>query len=205
MNADQPHRRVYAKGYYDGLQAAGADAGIHKGEHRAMNEIRHKSLLDGLTSVAKKVYFTVPAKEKWPISKIGAEIRRTGSAMDGAMVASCLDTLKGIGLVSEPERGAFIRVEVKEKAAPKQTAPAVPPAKVAEPAAPKPAAPVAQKEPALDKLAALASRMRGAANLMSELISDLETAALEIEDQFASREADLTKIKQFKALLQDIG
>lgn len=207
VRSEQVHQRVYGAGFHAGLRAAGVnEAPLQKGE--AMNQARFQALLAGQNSLAKKVYSVVPISEAWAIPAISSELRRQNMTMEHRAVEGCLENLCNVGLVQKRSGGQFVRTPVRDK----------PPSPAATPApepAPEPAPPVAPEPspepprvkagvPRLDKLAALAERVRGMMADLQTLASDIETAALDIEEQFAANEADLCKIRQFKSLLNQI-
>lgn len=75
-----------------------------------MTPATHARLLQGLNSMARKVYDAVPSDEPWPASKIRTLI--TGNP-DMNVVKGCLGKMKTDGLVKEVLGRKYLRVEVK--------------------------------------------------------------------------------------------
>lgn len=113
--ADKPaYGSVWAKGYYDGLRAAQNE--ISKGILEKMNLGRYKSIMNGLSSIAKKVYESVPISEEWTIQQIHNEINRKPGAtqIDGKTLVGCLNHLVSSGVVREPRTAMFKRTPVAD-------------------------------------------------------------------------------------------
>lgn len=66
--------------------------------------------------MARKVLECCPIQEPWTKEQIATEMRRSGSGAQVPVIQGCLDTLRGMGLIKEPERGKFVRVIAKPKA-----------------------------------------------------------------------------------------
>lgn len=205
------NRAIYGRGYRDGLQAAQVQTA--KEEHAMMNQARFNSVYNGLTSIAKKVYEAVPISEPWDTKKIVSEIHRCGTNPDPSIIAGCLNSLIAAGLVHEPSAKMFVRVAVKQKPvreaatsqeppyqhqATNETAPTV----TTKPTAAKP---TAKAPDTIEKMSALAARVNQMMVQLKELASDIETTALEIEEQMAEREKDMGKLRQLQALLRDLS
>lgn len=188
------HRRVYAKGYYDGYDAA----------RIGMTPARAEAKVRELTGVVRKVYDAVPIRDQWTAVEIGQAIQRaTRSTMDQRVMKGCLDTLKGHGLITEPERGKFRRVEVRAKmeSIVEKAAQTVVPIKPATEAAP------ATQEKAMrptEILAPLAKRIDAAGNLLKELASDIEAAAIEIEDNAAAESSEMVRLRMLRDALKGL-
>lgn len=75
-----------------------------------MTPTAHARLLQGLNSIARKVYDAVPTNEAWPASKIRTLI--PGNP-DMNVVKGCLGKMKEDGLVKEVLGRRYLRVEVK--------------------------------------------------------------------------------------------
>lgn len=160
-----------------------------------MNKSVYQSRVSGLTAIAKKVFSVVPIAEAWPAHQIIGELKRmTDSAADPRIVSGCLNTLINQGLVTEPKPNTFRRVAVKES-------------KLTELIAKKPnhkeVSPVAtqkqqQSVSAIEKLAGIASRLK-------QVASDIESAAIEIDEQLKNDKQDTEKLKQLQSLLRSLG
>jgi hypothetical protein len=148
-----------------------------------MPQARFKSLINGMTATAKKVYAAVPIQEMWTPQQIQAELARTNMIPDFRTLQGCLRHLTDAGLVLErgSKPSAYSRAPVK---------PEKPTAMVTPTTAPKPT-PV--KSP-LDKIGDLAARLRN-------LADDLDSCAVEIEEQFTTAEKQSERFKQLQQLL----
>ena len=190
------HRKVYAKGYFDGVAAA----------EGSMTPSRYQANLNGQTSVARKVFELVPIKEAWtPIEIVAALNRATKSSMDFKVLTGCLNTLKESGLVREPTRGHFQRVEVKEKEERMvdfNARPIVTPKSPVSAAAPAPAP--AAKSP-IEILSEISGRLVGVNAEIKRIASDIETAALVIEEGMAANEENLGKLRQLQSILKSLS
>ena len=162
-----------------------------------MNEARFSSIHRGLSSVAQKVYAAVPIADEWAIEAVRRELTRKGHTIDLHTIRGCLSSLVDSGLVTEPSRGQFSRVAIKEA----YKAPAEPkPIKEAkQPEKPMP------KQGAIDKLTALSARVRTAMSAMKTLADDIDNAALEIEADILKAGEGAQKYKQLQALLKDLS
>ena len=162
-----------------------------------MNEARFSSIHRGLSSVAQKVYAAVPIADEWAIEAVRRELTRKGHTIDMHTIRGCMNTLVDSGLVTEPSRGTFSRVAIKEA----YKAPAEPkPIKEAkQPEKPMP------KQGAIDKLTALSARVRTAMSAMKTLADDIDNAALEIEADIIKAGEGAQKYKQLQALLKEMS
>lgn len=161
-----------------------------------MNEARFSSIFRGLSSVAQKVYAAVPIADEWAIEAVRRELTRKGHTIDMHTIRGCMNTLVDSGLVTEPSRGTFSRVAIKEayKAPPKPIKEAKQPEKPAMP-----------KQGAIDKLTALSARVRTAMSAMKTLADDIDNAALEIEADILKAGEGAQKYKQLQALLKEMS
>ena len=161
-----------------------------------MNEARFSSIHRGLSSVAQKVYAAVPIADEWAIEAVRRELTRKGHTIDLHTIRGCMSSLVDSGLVTEPSRGQFSRVAIKEayKAPPKPIKEAKQPEKPAMP-----------KQGAIDKLTALSARVRAAMSAMKTLADDIDNAALEIEADILKAGEGAQKYKQLQALLKEMS
>ena len=162
-----------------------------------MNEARFSSIHRGLSSVAQKVYAAVPIADEWAIEAVRRELtRKGGHNIDLHTIRGCMSSLVDSGLVTEPSRGTFSRVAIKEayKAPPKPIKEAKQPEKPAMP-----------KQGAIDKLTALSARVRTAMSAMKTLADDIDNAALEIEADILKAGEGAQKYKQLQALLKEMS
>lgn len=202
------HRKVYAKGFYDGLRASGINV------HGAENMTPHKAtmLINGLSSVARKVYDATPIRESWTVAQIKGELARTGISLYMKTVQGCIASLVSSGLVGEAERGIFRRRVKPEPDKPDNTNTLRMPSLTeisAAPAKQEPALPPAQEAPAsqlspIDILAGVLGRIDAAMENLKALKSDVEAAAIAIEEQFSDAKSKSVKFQQLQELLKSI-
>jgi predicted transcriptional regulator len=194
MNADpNQHRKVYAKGFFDGVEAA----------NRTMTPTRYQATLSGQTSVAKKVYEHVPALEAWTAIQISQALTRaTKSQMDFKILQGCLKALRESGLIRETQRGMFQRVDVKEKL--EEPLPRSEPAKsVVAPISPSAPMAAPTKTP-IEILSEISARVVALNGELKKIASDIETAAIVIEEGMAENEENLGKLKQLQSILKSL-
>lgn len=144
-----------------------------------------------------KVFDAVPISEPWSIGQITSEIPRLGhSPRTFDFVAGCLDTLKRAGLITEPDRGKFKRVPVRAAAVrtPPLPTPPSPPTPTGTPMATT-SAPANINN--IDKLDTLVNKLRLIAN-------ELETIALDIDDEIKDSMTAAQQLKQLKSLLKGL-
>lgn len=168
-----------------------------------MREAQVREAEKGLNGVAKKVYQAVPITEPWSRAQIVAELRRGGNTCDAAVVGGCLDTLRGRGLVREPTRGMFVRVQARQWAA----SPPCDEESGVDAAVKKVDPPRAATPPVtpLDRLAAMAASMRQQAQALGQLAAQVEEIALDVQAQVENERAGGERLRQLAALLKDIG
>ena len=204
MGETTDHRRVYAKGFFDGMEAA------KRGD---MNAQKFAQKWEGLTGIAKKVYEATPKQEAWTDTQIADELRRTSpTRVDLRILAGCLKSLVGSGLVREVERGKFQREPVREKAPmPVPTAQVIEIRGEQKPMyVPKPdAQPIPKPTPAevspVDLLGSILKRIEGVVGVLKEIGNDMADAALKIEAGIEKNNADTAKLRQLQELLKSIG
>ncbi|VWC78694.1 MULTISPECIES: hypothetical protein [Burkholderia] len=162
-----------------------------------MTPAKYHAALSGLSAIAKKVLEMVPIQEAWSRSEIAGHLLRvTKSSPDAAVIDGCLGRLKDSGLIREASRGRYQRIEVREREVLK-----VPEQKSAE-------AIVATEPQAIlpiEILSQLAERTRALATQIVILASDIETAALTIEQGNAENAANLEKLRQLQSLLKSLA
>lgn len=165
-----------------------------------ISQTRFKQMFNTLNAPVKKVYEAVPVSEAWTTTQIIGEISRLGYSMrDSKAIIGCLDTLKRQGLIQEPERGSFVRVEVKaietyvkfmEETKEKVMA----------------TKPVTQmKQTNLDRLISLSEKANSLAAQMKSMATELENVALEIEAEIQENSTSAQKLKQLQELLKGVA
>lgn len=171
-----------------------------------MSEARHRAVLGGLSSIARKVYEATPISEPWAMTRIMSEMNRVGLPVAHKVAGGCLSTLVSAGLVTEPDRGCFIRAPIRNtKATPEPDIKPV--AAIAAPAATtKQEAQLTTTKPSpIDKLSALSVRVEMMTNQLKDLANDLTAVAIEIEEQTAADKAGLEKLHQLQSILKGLG
>ncbi|MET3632986.1 hypothetical protein [Burkholderia sp. 572] len=168
-----------------------------------MTPTAQRKRLEGQATIAKKVFEAVPIRSAWSIHQMMSHLTKiTKSHIDYRVMQGCLNALKDSGLVREPERGCFQRVEVREEAAKTEVNGEidVPNQKTES----KSAAPATTGSP-IDVLDGIAGRLRQLRDDADTLASDIETAALIIAEQGAETQAAVMKARQLQQLLQELG
>jgi len=166
-----------------------------------ISQTRFKQMFNVLNAPVKKVYEAVPVSEAWTSTQIIAEISRLGYSMrDSKAIIGCLDTLKRQGLIQEPERGSFIRIEVKETTTFDKF---IEETKEKTMATSKPVTQIKQSN--LDRLINLSEKANGLAAQMKAMATELENVALEIEAEIQENSTSAQKLKQLQELLKGVA
>lgn len=169
-----------------------------------LSQTRFKQLHNTLNAPVKKVYEAVPLSESWTTTQIIAEVSRLGYSMrDSKAIIGCLDTLKRHGLITEPERGSFVRVEVRETVTHNTFDKFLEETKEKTMATSKPVTQIKQSN--LDRLISLSEKASGLALQMKSLASDLENVSLEIEAEIQENVISAQKLKQLQELLKGVA
>lgn len=167
-----------------------------------ISQTRFKQMFNVLNAPVKKVYEAVPVSEAWTSTQIIGEISRLGYSMrDSKAIIGCLDTLKRQGLIQEPERGCFIRVEVKETVTTFDKF--IEETKEKTMATSKPVTQIKQSN--LDRLINLSEKANGLAAQMKAVATELENVALEIEAEIQENSTSAQKLKQLQELLKGVA
>lgn len=174
-----------------------------------MNHARFLAIHAGLTSAAKKVYEAVPISEPWTTAQIVTELNRLGSNMEFRIAAGCIRALVEAGLVVEQTKDQYYRVPVR----PKPQTTTLPPEPVMATAIKKAQAEVPLKTTPpppppispIDKLTGLAARVENIVADLKVLAGDIETAALEIEEQRQAEDADTEKLRRLRSVLKELA
>lgn len=162
-----------------------------------MTPAKYTAALSGLSAIARKVLEMVPIQEAWSRSEIAGHLLRvTKSSPDAAVIDGCLGRLKDSGLIREPSRGRYQRIEVREREVLK--VPEQKPEQAAAATEPQAILPI-------EILSQLAERTRSFATELVMLASDIETAALTIEQGNAENAANLEKLRQLQSLLKSLA
>jgi predicted transcriptional regulator len=169
-----------------------------------ISKTRFKQLHSTLNAPVKKVYEAVPVSESWTSTQIISEISRLGYSMrDSKAIIGCLDTLKRHGLITEPERGSFVRVEVKEAVTFDTFDKFIEETKEKTMATSKPVTQIKQSN--LDRLINLSEKANALASQTKSLANELENVALEIEAEIQENLSSAQKLKQLQDLLKGMA
>ena len=168
-----------------------------------ISKTRFKQLFNTLNAPVKKVYEGVPASIPWTTTQIIGEISRLGYSMrDSKAIIGCLDTLKRQGLIMEPTRGSFIRVEIKETSTLEIQKP-IEETREQTMAISKPTTQLKQSN--LDRLINLSDKANGLAAQMKIVASELENVALDIESEIQENLSSAQTLKQLQDLLKGMA
>jgi hypothetical protein len=201
------HRKVYAKGFFDGI------ASILSGKGNPfMNQKKQMELLSRQTSLAQKVFDATPIQEPWDVSAICRELYRLHhSGASHRTIYGCLSALDGAGLVREVQKGMFVRVAVKAAVdkidEPDQemeqevlttksnTTDVMEGSQIPQTLAADP----------IERLGDLAIKAKALSAQVQQLSSEIEDVAIEIELQHEQAVKDSKTLKQLQELLKGIG
>lgn len=174
-----------------------------------MKESRQRQLLEGQSSVARKVFEGVPIQEAWEETAIIKAVRTAGVTIAAHAVRGCLLDMKDVGLIKEPHKGQFQRMPVQpplrltEKTANEST-----PTPAIEPAMQTTTAKKPEQTP-LDMLSTLATELTLMATEYGErmraLSLRLEEIALKVEEQREDDAKIIEQANQLKTLLKGFG
>jgi hypothetical protein len=168
-----------------------------------ISKTRFKQLYNTLNAPVKKVYDGVPLSAAWTSTQIIGEISRLGYSMrDPKAILGCLDTLKRQGLIMEPTRGSFIRVEIKETSTIEVQKP-IEETREKIMAISKPTTQLKQSN--LDRLINLSDKANGLAAQMKAMANELENVALDIESEIQENLTSAQKLKQLQDLLKGMA
>ena len=171
-----------------------------------MNYARFQSIYRGLSGTSKRLYDAVPAETAWSTQQILNELSRQNQKMDVHIAVGTLSNLKQSGLVLELGIGMWRREKVNKAPGRPKNEPTPAPVTITNVKEPMntPATKSHQDVSAIDKFCTLAERVKTIAKSLVELASDIEKAALEIEEQSAEDAEQLEKARKLKQLLQEL-
>ena len=164
---------------------------IKRTERMNLNQAKFASIFNGLSSVVKKTYESVPIQTQWDSSQIHSDLMRQGAANDLKTTIGCLNTLVSSGLVKEPVRGSFLRVEVKAKTAKQESHDIYTQS-------------LKEKGP-MDLLISLSVKTKKISEMLSDLSKEIEDAALFIEEKMTTESEESKKLKQLQSILKSLG
>lgn len=161
-----------------------------------MNQ-RMLSIINGLSGVARKVFDVVPIADEWTAQQMHRELLRLGHNVDIRTLTGCLASLCGSKLIIESSRGNFKKPPIKqEQEKVKTTKPVVELVKAE-------SAPDAESP--IDILGRLSFRVTEIIGSLKKLASEIDTAALIIEERFSESEEKSEKLKQLQQLLKSLS
>lgn len=228
---------VYARGYYDGLRAAGVNnpqevpfvSTRPKKELDSLNaaltmaakqgstspsnqgfkkpseitQARFTSVYNGLSVGLQNLYECVPITDRWTVEQVTREFSRKIGTKPASEIKKMLITLDSNGLIIN-DSGLFRRIKVSGN--PSSLNLVKQPVSV--PSDGKSSVEIFKLTPArnvMDILSKIASNARTLAGDMKALATEIDDAALEIEQEFQNSEAKSEKLKQLQALLKNIA
>lgn len=163
-----------------------------------MTPAKQEILMQGQSSIAKKIYECVPIQEAWPTFQIAQALKATaGSTADIRRVQACLSDLVESGLIREPQPRHYQRAEVKEK-------PKTPELKMQTHKPLAQSAVATQSHSPIDILGELSVEILGMAEHLKKLARRVEDAALAIEQERENNSESLEKLNQLKTILKGL-
>lgn len=182
-----------------------------------MTAAKFQGEINGLSSIARKVYDAVPILEEWGAARVLVELKRQGVSSELAKIEGCLSSLVRSGLVREPKRGQYIRQYVKDdgvkpvlvsvttqvaKATEKRPAPAIAIQSKTEEMREKA---VADEEAPINDFSLLSQKLRGMARAIEDVANEIDNAAVKVSDRIAATSAETSKFKQLHKLLKELS
>lgn len=184
---------------------------------------RQRQILQGQTTIARKVYEGIPIEEPWGYQQIHAELKRRGITASLAYneFQGCIRALKEAGLVREIKAGAFLRIPARSEAANdtqtdiEQLLPEPPmnpvlkePITAKEKPMPAPTINItpivtSAKTP-IDLLGPLADQIRKISEMAAAAAEQIENIAAELEERAHAESDELKRLRQLKQLLKEI-
>lgn len=156
---------------------------------------QQRQKLQGQPTITRKIFEHVPIQEAWTSPQISQSLARAcGSRLDAKTVGRCVRELLNSGLVRAVIAGHYQRVPVSKGSNADSSAETPVTETPKEPTT----MPQETKPSAIDVLAGIAKSMRA-------LASDIETAALSIEEGSAKSSEELGKLRQLQALLKGLA
>ena len=153
-----------------------------------LNQAKFNSIFNGLSAIVRKTYESVPINSAWDAQQIHSDLIRSSIASDLRTTIGCLNNLVSAGLISEPTRGTFIRIPVKQKIVGEKAMPVTP----------------VEKTP-LDVLTGLAVTAKKIGEMVQKLSADIEEAALQVQIELETESEDTQKLKQLQQILKSLG
>ncbi|GLK92361.1 hypothetical protein GCM10008164_00970 [Achromobacter xylosoxidans] len=165
---------------------------------------RSLALLQGQTTVARKVYAILPvgANEDYSPADIARELKSaTGAGMDIHIMRGCLARLVESGLIREVVPGRFRRVETKEKV--NVSAQRITTLELHN-VAPVGAESAAKGEP-MELIGGISARLRAEARALMKIADELDAGALAMAERAQKMGEEVATVRQIAALLKGLG
>lgn len=178
-----------------------------------VNEVRFKSLVGGLSSIAAKVFNVLPPDAYWSASRVQSELFRTaGVKADPKITSGVLDSLVKHGLVIEVQKGMFSKVTPsKSNPKPKDAATAIeyhsktaPKQQEAIEMAEQP--PLSQSPEAnpIDTLREITIKFMDVTKTINNLAVEIDNQLVKVEQHLAAKDHETAKFNQLKSLLSSL-
>lgn len=184
-----------------------------------MRKSRRDAIYAGLSSIAKRVYDFTPEEGSSSIWDMIVAMRNANvPAPETRVVQGCLAALIRSGVVREPKKGVYQRVPVPANEIVEDVPPETDIIKQAD--APEESStqtvsvtsePIVMKTPTetapstpLEKIGKLSGQVIMLMTELKVLHDAIETVAIEVEEQFATRDAESQKLKQLQQLLKGL-
>ncbi len=202
-------QKVYGRGFYDGMKAA----------EEQMTPAKFEKAMRGQSSIASKVYNAVPTAQAWSSTQIyGALGRATNARPDISIVRGCINSLIAAGVVREIEADRFQRVRVRKSQPSEDSNGVMPETSTGGNVSSSQGRPTlvlaTQREEQkpdgvrpspIDLLAVIAGRLSDIGKQVTAIVSDLENAALVIEEGITEHTENFDKLHQLQALLKSLA
>ena len=195
-------RRVYGRGYFDGLKAG----------EKNMTPSKIARTENSLTTTAKKVLEVIRTDSHMSIIDIHTELTRSGSRVDRAIVQGCLNSLVDSKVVKLTKDG-YCRLTApmsEPNPAPRRPAPQMQIVK----AEPQPAPVKSEDMEPFGRLLSVSANIKRAAAAIEKLSSEVESLrslsaeiddiAIDVEGRLEKITKDSGKLRQLQELLRGI-
>lgn len=165
-----------------------------------------EAMLQGQTSIARKIFEFVPIAEGWSEFQIASEMHRvTGSKVDPKVFRGCLRDLADAGLIRR-RADQFSRTPIQDKTPKEAEMPKAVTTLQLKPSQPKGEKPADSPIEILGDIAgSIVALGKSMAEQLHQLASRVEEAALQIEQGQEANAANLQKLKQLQSLLRSLG
>jgi hypothetical protein len=163
-------------------------------------------LLKQQSSIARKVFDSVPIEQSWTVSFIMNDMARRGiSAKEPKTVTGCLNTLMSCGLVCEPSTGKFVRTKTKEEYVPPKEKVLPTPKAVKEiDVIATPLIKVEKSDPS-QLIADIAIRLMEISSQLQAVTKDAEKFVSEADRWMAEKESEYESLRNLKQLLKGLS